>query len=153
MLAANFLANFVGVFVVNGLLILAEGAPPKRIWTHPVAFWTDVFFTPFAFAFVALATLAYEKPIRRFLNALFAGESTAPQIESIARRRLLNEPFVLIALDFSMWLLAAIIYPTIFWFYGEDANVIQRAFFLGISSGLITITMAFFLLEHLLPPA
>ena len=150
MLAANFLANFIGVFLVNGLLILAEGTPPKQIWTHPVAYWMDALFTPLAFLFVATTTLVYERPIRRCLNAIFAGETTAPHIEKIARRRLLNEPFVLICLDFSMWLLAAIIYPSLHWVYSEGVNMIHRALYLSISTGLITIAMAFFLLEHVL---
>jgi sigma-B regulation protein RsbU (phosphoserine phosphatase) len=150
MLAANFLANFVGVFLVNGLLILAEGKPPMHIWTHPVAFWVDVLFTPFAFIFVTVATLVYEKPIRRCLDAFFTGESASRNLQRNARRRLLNEPFVLILLDLSMWLLAAVVYPVIHWAYGGGTNMIQRSLYLNISSGLITITMAFFLLEHIL---
>jgi sigma-B regulation protein RsbU (phosphoserine phosphatase) len=150
MAGANFMANFIGVFFVNTLLFIAEGKSPKYIWTHPVAYWVDALFTPLAFAFVALTTLAYEKPIRRCLNIMFQGESIAADLSTVARRRLLNEPFVLIALDSSMWLLAAIIYPLIHWAYGSDANVIQRSLFLSISTGLITITMAFFMLEHIL---
>jgi sigma-B regulation protein RsbU (phosphoserine phosphatase) len=150
MLAANFLANFVGVFLVNGLLILAEGAPPRIIWTRPVAYWTDALFTPFAFVFVTVATLVYEKPIRQYLNAFFKGKSSSPDIERNARRRLLNEPFALIILDISMWCLAAAIYPALYWTYGGGTNMVQRALYLNISTGLITITMAFFLLEHIL---
>ena len=102
MLAANFLANFIGVFLVNGLLILAEGKPPVHIWTYPVAFWVDVLFTPFAFIFVTVATLVYEKPIRQCLNAFFTGQSATRNLQRKASRRLLNEPFVLIILDLSM---------------------------------------------------
>jgi sigma-B regulation protein RsbU (phosphoserine phosphatase) len=150
MLGANFLANFIGVFFVNGLLLLAEGKPPKYVWTHPVAYWVDALFTPFAFIFVALATLAYEKPIRRCLNKMFRAEPIAADLSTAARRRLLNEPFVLICLDFSMWLLAAVIYAAINWAYGGGANMVQRSLYLSISTGLITITLAFFMLEHLL---
>ena len=150
MLGANFLANFIGVFFVNGLLLLAEGKPPKYVWTHPVAYWVDALFTPFAFTFVALATLIYEKPIRRCLNKIFCAESIAADLSTVARRRLLNEPFVLICLDFSMWLLAAVIYAAINWAYGGGSNMVQRSLYLSISTGLITITLAFFLLEHIL---
>ena len=150
MLGANFLANFIGVFFVNALLLIAEGKPPKYVWTHPAAYWVDALFTPLAFAFVVLTTLAYEKPIRRCLNIMLCGESIAADLSTVARRRLLNEPFVLIALDFSMWLLAAVIYSLIHWAYGGDTNMIQRSLFLSISTGLITITMAFFMLEHIL---
>ncbi len=150
MLCANFLANFMGVFFVNALLIIAEGKPPKHVWSHPVPYWVDALFSPFAFVVVALATLAYEKPIRLFLNSRFRGEATAEDLAGVARRRLLNEPFVLICFSFSMWLLASIVYPTINWVYGAGANMIQRSLCLGISAGLITITIAFFMLEHIL---
>ena len=150
MLGANFLANFIGVFFVNALLLIAEGKPPKYIWTHPVAYWVDALFTPLAFAFVALMTLAYEKPIRRFLNKKLHGESIAADLAIVARRRLLNEPFVLITLDFSMWFLAAVIYSLIHWVYGGGPFMVQRSLSLSISTGLITITVAFFMLEHIL---
>ena len=150
MMGANFLANFIGVFFVNGLLLLAEGKPPRYVWAHPVAYWVDALFTPLAFTFVALSTLIYEKPIRRYLNKMFRGDAIATDLSTVARRRLLNEPFVLIALDFSMWLLAAVIYAIIHWVYSGDTNMIQRSLYLSISTGLITITVAFFTLEHLL---
>ena len=150
MLGANFLANFVGVFLVNGLIIGAEGRSPETVWTHPIAYWVDALFTPCAFVFVTVTNLVYEKPIRRCLNAIFSGESASRNLQRTASRRLLNEPFVLIALDLSMWLLAAVIYPSIHWAYGGGSNIIQRSAYLNISTGLITITTAFFLLEHIL---
>ena len=150
MLGANFLANFVGVFLVNGLMIVVEGRSPATVWIHPVAYWVDALFTPFAFVFVTVINLVYEKPIRQCLNAIFSGESASRNLQRTASRRLLNEPFVLIALDLSMWLLAAVIYPSINWAYGGGSNIIQRSLYLNISTGLITITTAFFLLEHIL---
>ena len=150
MLGANFLANFVGVFLVNGLMIVVEGRSPATVWIHPVAYWVDALFTPFAFVFVTVINLVYEKPIRQCLNAIFSGESASRNLQRTASRRLLNEPFVLIALDLSMWLLAAVIYASIHWAYGGGSNIIQRSLYLNISTGLITITTAFFLLEHIL---
>jgi len=150
MMAANFLANFIGVFFVNTLLLIAEGKPAEFVWTHRVAYWVDVLFTPFAFAFVTVASLVYEKPIRQCLNTFFSGKPASSNLRRIASRRLLNEPFVLISLDLSMWLLAGLIYPVIHWAYGGGENMIQRSLYLNISTGLITITMAFFLLEHIL---
>lgn len=150
MLGANFLANIVGVFLVNSVLIAAEGKPPEIVWTHPLAYWVDALFTPLAFTFVTVATLVYEIPIRQCLNAIFTEEAVSRNLQRTASRRLLNEPFVLIALDLSMWLLAAVVYPAIHWAYGGGSNMTQRALYLSISTGLITITMAFFLLEHIL---
>ena len=150
MLGANFLANFVGVFLVNGLMIVVEGRSPATVWIHPVAYWVDALFTPFAFVFVTVINLVYEKPIRQCLNAIFSGESASRNLQRTASRRLLNAPFVLIALDLSMWLLAAVIYASIHWAYGGGSNIIQRSLYLNVSTGLITITTAFFLLEHIL---
>ncbi len=150
MLAANFLANFVGVFFGNAMLFVAEGFPDKQMWQHGLPYWFDALFTPFAFSFVCVMTLFYEKPIRRYLNLLFEQTAIPPDLATRARRRLLNAPFVLIALSFSMWLLAAIIYPVIHWAYGSGLNMVQRAFFNSLTMGVITITVAFFLLEHIL---
>jgi sigma-B regulation protein RsbU (phosphoserine phosphatase) len=95
-------------------------------------------------------SLLYELPIRRYLTAKFEGTIVSRDIESLARQRLLNEPFVLISLDFSMWILAAIVYPAIHWAYGAGSGIILSSFYHNLSIGLITATIAFFLLEHIL---
>jgi sigma-B regulation protein RsbU (phosphoserine phosphatase) len=150
MFVANFLANFIGVFFVNAILFVAEGFPDKQMWQQGLPYWVDALFTPLAFSFVAVMTLFYEKPIRRYLNLSFKKASISQDLEIKARRRLLNEPFVLITLSFSMWLLAATIYPIIHWTYGSGLNMVQRALYSALSTGVITVTIAFFLLEHIL---
>jgi sigma-B regulation protein RsbU (phosphoserine phosphatase) len=150
MLVANFLANFIGLFFVNAMLFVAEGIPNQQMWQQGLPYWVDALFTPFAFSFVVVMTLLYEKPIRRYLNLSFKKASISQDLETKARRRLLNEPFVLIALSFSMWLLAATIYPIIHWAYGSGLNMVQRALYDALTMGVITITVAFFLLEHIL---
>jgi len=150
MLAANFLANFIGVFFANVLLLMDEGFPDKQMWQQPLPYWVDTLFTPFAFIFVGVMTVLYEIPIRRYLNLSFKQAPISRDLETKARRRLLNAPFVLIALSFSMWLLAATIYPIIHWAYGSGLNMVQRALYDALSTGVITVTIAFFLLEHIL---
>jgi sigma-B regulation protein RsbU (phosphoserine phosphatase) len=150
MLVANFLANFIGVFGVNTIMFMAGRGPDKELWEHGVPYWIDALFTPFAFGFVCAATLIYEKPIRRYLNSLIRQESIAANLKSIARQRLLNEPFILIALDFSMWLLSSIIFPTIYWIYSSGKLLPLSALYRSLATGIITITIAFFLLEHIL---
>ncbi|MCP4627910.1 MAG: SpoIIE family protein phosphatase [bacterium] len=150
MLVANCLANIIGVFGVNAMMFTASGRPSKEIWEHSVPYWIDALFTPFAFSFVCVMTLAYEKPIRRYLNAVFREELIPADLQSKARRRLLNEPFILIALDFSMWLLSSILYPIIHWQYGSGKLLPLSALYHSLATGIITITIAFFLLEHIL---
>jgi sigma-B regulation protein RsbU (phosphoserine phosphatase) len=149
MLVANFLANIIGVFGVNAMMYMATGVPEKELWKHPVPYWIDALFTPLAFSFVCVMSLVFEMPIRRYLKALFRNESIPSDLQSRARRRLLNEPFVLIALDFSMWLLSSIVYPAMHWTYGAGHQVALSAIYHGLSTGIITITIAFFLLEHI----
>jgi sigma-B regulation protein RsbU (phosphoserine phosphatase) len=150
MLIANGLANFIGVFFANATMFMAEGFPDKQMWQQGFAYWIDTLFTPFAFSFVAVMTLLYEKPIRRYLNLSFRQAPISQDLQIRARRRLLNAPFVLIALSFSMWLLAAAIYPLLHWAHGSGLNMVQRALTNALSSGIITVTVAFFLLEHIL---
>ncbi len=151
MLVANGLANFVGVFFVNAMLYAAEGFPAdKQMWQQPIPYWVDALFTPLAFIFVATMTLLYEKPIRRYLDLSFKKASIPRDLETTARQRLLNEPFVLIALSFSMWLLSAIIYSLIHWAYGSGLNMVQRTLYNALITGIITVTAAFFMLEHIL---
>jgi sigma-B regulation protein RsbU (phosphoserine phosphatase) len=151
MLVANGLANLVGVFFVNAMLWVAEGFPAdKQMWQEGLPYWVDALFTPFAFFFVAVMTLLYEKPIRRYLGLLFKKASISQDLETKARQRLLNEPFVLIALSFSMWLLSAAIYSLIHWAYGSGSNMVQRTLYSALITGVITVTAAFFMLEHIL---
>jgi phosphoserine phosphatase RsbU/P len=151
LLVANAIANFIGVFWVNRLLTFTADVEVRaKIWENALPFWVDSLFDPFAFSFIGVMTVLYERPFRRYLNRSFRGESITEDLRFDARRRLLNEPFVLIALDLSMWLLAAIVYPLLHWAYDSGAQLIQSSLYYCLSTGLVTATVAFFILEHLL---
>lgn len=151
LLVANAIANFIGVFWVNRLLTFTADVEVRaKIWENAFAFWVDSLFDPFAFSFIGVMTVLYERPFRRYLNRSFRGESIPEDLRFDARRRLLNEPFALIALDLSMWLLAAIVYPFLHWAYDSGAQLIQSSLYYCLSTGLVTATVAFFILEHLL---
>ena len=148
MLIANGIANFIGVFWVTHMK--PTNGEMGGLFEYSIPYWIDALFDPFAFSFVMVMTLLYEKPIRHYLNALFRRTFISEDLKFKARQRLLNEPFVLIALDFSMWALAAIVWSTIHWAYDFGAQLILHALSGSLSIGLITVTVAFFLLEHLL---
>ena len=151
LLVANAIANFIGVFWVNRLLTFTADVEVRaKIWENALPFWVDRLFDPFAFSFIGVMTVLYERPFRRYLNRSFRGASIPEDLRFDARRRLLNEPFVLIALDMSMWLLAAIVYPFLHWAYDSGAQLIQSSLYYCLSTGLVTATVAFFILEHLL---
>jgi sigma-B regulation protein RsbU (phosphoserine phosphatase) len=150
MLMANFLANFIAVSFFQVLMFRAEPDPPDHIWQNPVVEMIDLLFTPAAFIFVIIMTLRYERPIRKYLETKFANKSVPKDLEETARRKLLNEPYVLIGLSLSMWLLSALVYTLMWWFLDVGAYWIHRSLFMSISTGFITVTLAFFLLEHVL---
>ena len=150
MLVANFLANFIGAVLVQALIFRAETPFPDSLFESRLVYFFDMAFTPFAFLFVTAITLIYERSIRQYLTDRSNQTPISPELESLARRKILNEPFVLIAMDLSMWLLAAILYPAAFSLAGADQVDIQRSLVLNISTGIITVTVAFFLLEHVL---
>jgi len=148
MLLSNFLANFIGVFLVNSVMDIGESPVPDHVFQNPVFDVIDALFTPLAFLFVSTVTLLYERPIRQYLNAKFSNTAVPETLANIARRKVLNEPFVAISLDFSMWMAATILYPVIFWIANAGTPAIQRAIVQNVSIGLITVTVAFFMLQH-----
>jgi len=54
----------------------------------------------------------------------------------------------LIAVDFSMWMLAAIVFSTLYWRLGSGWEIIQRPIIMNVITGMITVTVAFFVIEH-----
>jgi len=150
MLAANCLANLIGVVLIELFLLKTEGSTPEVFLQHPVADFVNFGFYLAVSIFLLTTTLIYERPIRVYLNSKFDKASVSSATEHTARQRLLNEPFVLISLSFSMWLLSAIVYPVVYWTLDIGRYWIQSACFMGLSTGLTIVAVAFFLLEHVL---
>ena len=148
MLSANLIANLVGVFFINTLLAKAETLIPD--YNALVVKRIDMIFTIGAFVCAIILILSYERPIRHYLRGIFEQVSVPQDVRIKARRRLLNEPFFIIAVDLGIWLLATIVYPMMFWVLDAGSYSIQRVLFIALGNGLITITVAFFLLEHVL---
>ncbi len=148
MIFANAFANLFSVVFVHKLMFRAEPLPAD-IWKFTAVDVMDTIFTPLAFLFVVVMTLLYERPIRLYLNAKFKRSEVSAELENRARQKVLNEPFFLMALDLSMWMLAAIIWTAIYWSLGLGSDLMQRALLLSLSTGSITVIVAFFLLEHI----
>jgi len=148
MISANFFAHFFAVTFVHKLMFKAEPLPAE-IWEIPIVDVTDTIFAPLVFLFVLVMTLLYERPIRIYLNAKFKHSEVSAELENRARRKVLNEPFFLMALGLSMWMLSAVIWPVIYWSLGLGSDLMQRALLLSLSTGSITVIVAFFLLEHI----
>ena len=145
MLFGNFLANVVA-FVLMEKLIFRGGPLPSNETRQIVASSGDIFR---GCATIAIALfIFYEVPIRRYLNNIHQHLPTSQEVVETARRRLLNEPFYMMALNLGIWLVAAFLFSYRINSLGEPRPVVLRMFLLSLNTGLITAVMSFFLLEH-----
>jgi sigma-B regulation protein RsbU (phosphoserine phosphatase) len=148
MLLACLISNAFGVVAI---IFFSRGI--GQLFTPeivPLAFKTTRIFLPCAFLIPICIILIYERPIRLYLNRLRDGQPISEAAGLKARIRLLNEPFFLIGLDFIIWVLAAVTYATVFWAHGAGRQTIKETFFQSIFTGLITVTIAFFVFEFVL---
>ncbi len=148
MLLANFAANFLAVFVVQTIIFMVDIPVPGSTLT--IIHRVDAVFLPAAFILPAVLTLIYERPIRRVLSRMDAGRAVTAALMQTARQRVLNEPFAIMLMDAAIWMLASVIYPLTIWIDTQNITLVHRSIYMGIGSGITTITVAFFLLEHVL---
>ena len=147
MLLANAISNTIGVSVVIFLGRIAPSAPPEILQlTNRI----NLVFIPCAFIVPIVLTIRYEHLIRHYLDLVYNAEPIPEDFKVRVHQRLLNEPFFLIALDLAIWITAALLYPLIYWVYGASHAVIISGFFLALYTGLITVTVAFFVFEFVL---
>jgi adenylate cyclase len=147
MLLANGISNTIGVSVVMFLGQLGSLSPPEILQlTHRI----HLVFIPCSFILPIVLTVCYERSIRRCLEMVYLGEPIPEGFKVRVHQRLLNEPFFLIALDLAIWITAAVLYSFILWAYGATRPVILSTFFLSLYTGIITVTIAFFVFEHVL---
>ncbi len=148
LMIANLISNAIGVAITiylsrrTGLQVSAAEAAT----VHQV----DLVFLPISFLVPMCLNLWYEMPIRRYLNRLYSGTPVTALDTVQVQRRLLNEPLVLICISASIWVSAGIVYPAALWRSGLAMVLVQEAFFRALHGGLVTVTVAFFVLEFLM---
>ena len=143
MLLANLISNAVGVGVII-FLSAGQGAPTE---VARLSRAVSMVFVPLAFLVPSAVTLWYERPVRRFWDAVYRREPLSRDDILRSHRRLLNEPYFLIAVDMGMWLISAGVYATVFRLSGMDERFVSQALIYNLITGLITSTVAFFVLE------
>ena len=148
MLFANFISNVIGVSIV---LFLTHGSTSAESLEIAQFFRSiSMIFVPCSFMLPLVLTVLYERPIRRYLNIKYQETGILPEPEIKVRQRLLNEPFFLISLDLAIWTTAAVLYSLLSWRAFAIKQIAISAFLTSFTTGLITITVAFFVLEHVL---
>ena len=148
MLFSNFISNLIGVSIVMVLAFRATHTSLERI--PELAHKIDLVFIPCSFIVPLIVTILYERPIRHYLNMTYRSKPVPEGLFVRVQQRLLNEPFFLIALDLSVWIIAASFYSTFYWLSGASREVILNPVFMNLITGLITITVAFFVFEQVL---
>jgi len=148
MLVANFTSNLIGygtVQLITGIIQRPLPAPILNLvdTINPV-------FSSCAFFVGITLMLFYERPLRSYLSICFNAGTPTEAMALKARRRTLNEPFFMIAMNFALWLSAAIVFSSAAWIAGAEFNSIRYLFFLSFHTGLITSITAFFMLEKVL---
>lgn len=111
MLFMNYLANTIGVCVV--IFITYRPITQQLADAFRLIGRVGWFFDPFCGGLMFVLTLIYERPIRRFLDDQKNGVVTSDLLTVIAQKRLLNEPFFLIAMNLMVWITAGGIYSMV----------------------------------------
>ena len=106
-------------------------------------------FLPLAFLVPWFVTRLYEVPVRRYWDAVYRKEVLSRDDIQRSHRRLLNEPYFLIAVDMCMWLAAAGVYTTVFRLSDIDGRFVSQPLIYAFIGGLITSTIAFFALDSI----
>lgn len=143
---AVVVANLVGdlfsdIMFHNGLLTLSSAS---------MAFVerTETLLLPFVVGGIYAAIYFYERPVRRHLRRLSAGQASPADTPIEARSRLLNEPFFVTILNLAIWFgLSLAITPHLL-SRGEDPNLLKAVLFMGLNIGLVTAVTVFFLSEY-----
>jgi hypothetical protein len=145
LLSANIISNTVGILVI--VLILRRAGSLIAPEILMLANRIHIFFMPLCLIIPIAITFVYEKPIRHFWDKQYRNEPLSDKSILLARQRVLNEPFFLIVLNFIVWFSAGCVYSGAFWLNGADRESISEAFFKNFFTGIITVTIAFFVLE------
>jgi sigma-B regulation protein RsbU (phosphoserine phosphatase) len=147
MLFGNLVTNAISLviyysIVPNAYIEFINKTYPS--WLIPITSAFD----PAIFVVAALITIRYERPIRRSLDAMAKGAPVSPEKLLIARRRLLNEPFVLMGLDLLIWFFASTFFLVLDLTFGMEIDSLYRLYKMALITGLINAVIAFFVLEH-----
>ena len=147
MLFGNLMANIMGVALMAAL---DRWAYMIRLPRTPEIMWLIIIYDLFAFTVGFGVLLTWERPIRRHLADLAGGRKSSPALTKLASRRLLNEPWVAVCLNLFLWGLAALVFPLVLFQLPVATHLGGVMALRSLFVGAITVTTAFFLLEHML---
>ena len=140
-LLGNAFALLLGDWITNILFMNRAGNVSESILVK--VYYLDLSYGAACVVVMSTLILWYEQPVRKCLKALHCREEPDPILWEKARRRVLNAPYFVVVMDAVAWGIGSFL----FWFIGSPAGIS-----IGIGSGLITVTAAFFWVEHVSQP-
>jgi len=147
MFAANLAATGVGAGLLYVIyeFVLREHQPDKVEFHIRTSNYLGIIF-----ALLFAAIVAYEWPIRRYLVRLGTNKSVPAGLQAIVEKRLLNEPYFIIGIDMTAWILGGVTFVVFERRFGLAWQEISMNRFDALLTGLVSTTLAFFLLERIL---
>jgi adenylate cyclase len=137
MLMGNISANIMGDFVSK--FFFAHRSFDASEGLLSLLRHLDITYGMICVVVILIITIWYERPIRRCLKQFADNVDPDPEWLDSARRRLLNEPYMVVVMDIFIWGFGSILFALA----GSPGGLSM-----GIASGLITVTIAFFWVEH-----
>lgn len=148
MLLSIIAANLMGMTMVRVLLHMTE---PDKVPINLEYLIRAFRLVPVLLYFtIILFILWYEKPIRLYLKARQKKKALSDQLLNKSRRRLQNEPYVAMLICFVVWAMASIFFGFILDQAGALEMRIKMTAMRSFITGLFSMAMAFFLLEHVI---
>jgi adenylate cyclase len=143
MLAGNIAANLIGRKAAG---ILGTSMVPDTAdgLIHKIQILSSAFFLS-----AALLMYWYELPIRQALKNIRTQNSIQQADVQKAQRRLLNEPYFVILIDLLIWLMGSLLFGAM-GISVVGQSTMRGIVFESLVTGLITVTLVFFLLEHII---
>jgi sigma-B regulation protein RsbU (phosphoserine phosphatase) len=148
MFAANLAATAVGAGLLYVIyeFVLRDHRTDQYVEFHiRISNYLGAIFTLF-FALI----IVYEWPIRRYLGKMGSNSSIPASLQTNVEKRLLNEPYLIIGIDLAAWITAGVTFALFERDFGLSWQEIGMNRFDALLTGLVSTTLAFFLLERVL---
>jgi len=146
MLVMYFFSVTVGVgiaIVLGHYTIISE----HRLLYRTLLQYAPYYDLPVAVLEIVIIIL-YERPIRRLIKNIYRHNKQAPAEILSARRRLLNEPFFLMALNLLGWIGAAIVYDMLARGLILQPELATELIVNSLLTAVISVLATFFLLQY-----
>ncbi|MFH1137686.1 MAG: SpoIIE family protein phosphatase [Pseudomonadota bacterium] len=147
MILANGISNIAALAIITVIIYPRE--LQARFLGNSVFTGFDIGFTVGSFFLIGLLLFFLELPIRRYLDSLEKKRTPSPGEILKAKKRLLNYPFIVMALDLGIWLLAALFYSVLSNCLDFERIVYQHIVVGSVTTGLTTSVLAFFWVERI----